>query len=97
MKNLTIGEFLAFIFIVLPLSLILSGWTLSTLWSWFVVTTFHMQPLTIAQAAGLGLVVMYVTHQADYDKERKFSAVLAQALSRPAVFLVLGFAVHWYI
>ena len=96
MKNLTIGEFLAFIFIVLPLSLILSGWTLSTLWGWFVVTTFHMQPLTIAQAAGLGLVAMYVTHQADYT-ERGFSAVLAQALGRPAIFLILGFVVHWYI
>ena len=96
MKNLTIGECLAFIFIVLPLSLILSGWTLSTLWGWFVVTTFHMQPLTIAQAAGLGLVAMYITHQAD-DKEREFSAVLAQALRRPAIFLILGFVVHWYI
>lgn len=47
-------------FIILVGSLIVSftasGWATSLLWSWFVVPTLSLSPITIAQAIGLSIV-----------------------------------------
>ena len=43
--------------------IILNGWALVKLWSWFIVPTFHLPGLTIPAAIGLGIVTAYLTHQ----------------------------------
>jgi hypothetical protein len=43
--------------ILLVASSLLRGWALSVLWGWFVVPFFHLPPLSIVLAIGLGLVV----------------------------------------
>lgn len=40
-----------------------SGYVLTCLWGWFVVPTFALPPLTLAQAIGVSLIVGYLTHQ----------------------------------
>ena len=47
---------------------ILSGWCLSVLWSWFIVATFGIQAITIAQAAGITVVVRVLTQPINLDK-----------------------------
>ena len=51
-------------------STILNGWTFAKLWSWFIVSTFHLPTLSIAAAIGISIVVTYLTHQTDLNKEK---------------------------
>lgn len=37
-------------------SLTVSGWATALLWSWFVVPTFSLSPITIVQAIGLSII-----------------------------------------
>ena len=38
----------------------LEGYTLMKLWVWFIVSTFHITPITIIQALGIGLVFSFL-------------------------------------
>ena len=40
-----------------------SGYVLTCLWGWFVVPTFALPPLTLAQAIGVSLIVGYLTNK----------------------------------
>ncbi len=46
-----------------------SGYVLTCLWGWFVVPTFALPPLTLAQAIGVSLIVGYLTNQYDPKQE----------------------------
>lgn len=84
-------------------SAVLSGWVLTVLWGWFVVPTFHVQPLGVVPAIGLSMLVTYLTYHSQDVEEVKRSAterwtrVVITAIVRPA--LVLGFAwvVHLFM
>jgi len=80
---------------ILILGPILRGWVLSKLWVWFIVTSFHVQPLAIAQCIGLALIIGFVTkeniHTEDNrDAKEKLFSGLAQVFLGP--LFVLGFA-----
>lgn len=82
---------------------ILNGWCLTILWHWFVETTFGMQPLRIAEAIGVALVVGHLTHQwPENGQEKKdFSTVmlegLARGVTRPAIALGFGYVVALWV
>ena len=51
---------------------LLNRWILSLLWKWFMVTTFGLNPLTIAQAVGVSIIVGFLTRESgDYKKEER--------------------------
>ncbi len=65
--------------ILMVISALMHGWALSTLWSWFVVNTFHAIPLTYLQAIGLSLVIRLLTYHVD-NAEKKETKPLAEVL-----------------
>lgn len=51
---------------------LLTGWSLSLLWAWFVVPVFALPAISIWQAAGLSMVVKtftYVVPRGEQDPE----------------------------
>jgi hypothetical protein len=40
-----------------------SGFVISKLWVWFIVGTFHLAPIPLLTAAGIALLVRYLTAQ----------------------------------
>jgi len=48
---------------------VLYGWTLATLWAWFMVSTFGLPHIGVAQAIGLSIVVRVITYQADASND----------------------------
>jgi len=65
--------------LLVPLSLFLSGFTLSTLWNWFipaVVPTLGV--IGIWQAAGLALLVNYLTYTRRVETENEKKLELYQ-------------------
>lgn len=80
-----------------------SGYALSTLWQWFAVPTFGLPALTVPAAIGVGLIVSYLTYQADLDKddkndpaERLVKHVVWMAV-RPAFALLGGWIVTFWM
>ena len=83
--------------LVLAYTWALSGWALSLLWSWFIVTAFALPALSIPQALGLSLVVGYMTMQIrEDDKKREWADVLLRGLvhgtAKPLTALAFGLA-----
>ena len=57
-KMKIIGYFVSTI-IIATYSKLMSGWAITKLWAWFMVTTFGLPHLTIPAAIGLALMVGY--------------------------------------
>lgn len=81
---------------------ILNGWALAKLWSWFIVKTFELPPLSIPAAIGLSIVVGYLTHQLDTkeNKDEYWKTLvkgLALATAKPIFTLLFGWIVQLWI
>ena|SRR5882757_1510348 len=51
-------------------AILLNGWTLTKLWTWFLVP-YGLNKLTIPIAIGLAIIVYFLTYHPDLDKEEK--------------------------
>lgn len=82
------------------LQIIWYGWVLQVLWGWFIVPTFSLAALTIAQALGIALIVrMLTTNQGQTDSDKN-DAVLRAAINGflfPLITLIIGWIVSWFM
>ena len=83
---------------------LLRGWALSILWGWFIVSTFHAQPLRIVEAIGVSLVVGFLTAsypKASTTESRPQSLLLIEAIGYsfllPFITLGVGWIVHLFM
>lgn len=79
---------------------ILSGYVLSVLWAWFIVSTFGLPLLTIPVAIGIMLVVGYLTKQANFaneDKEDYTKRMNILAIVKPLGALAVGYVIKSFM
>jgi len=92
-----------FIFAGIILSIILKGWVLSILWSWFIVPTLGLPILSIPIAIGISIVVGLLTHQYnDFNTtDTKMSELIGKSIGHsiigPLLTLFVGWVVHSFI
>lgn len=81
------------------LSALFDGWALSILWKWFVVNTFNIQSITIAQAIGLSLIVGYMTRDYSTSKKEDHPWVTAtiMAIMKPLLTLLIGWCITLFM
>lgn len=88
---------------LIPVEAIISGFAFKVSWTWFVVATFGVAPLTIPQALGLALMVSYATYHPPGKKSPKdaeeFSAleVVAGGFLRSGFMLLIGYVYHCFM
>lgn len=96
----------AFIGIValMIISTIYNGWVLSILWKWFVVSTFGLPALGIAQGIGLSLTVGFLTknHKPTEAESKKsfaenFTEGITTALIYPSLALLFGWIYQMFL
>lgn len=93
----------AVICISIVLSTIWRGYVLSVMWSWFIVTTFGARPIGIAAAAGISIIVTFLTasHRITQDEERSFAMRMIEgilsAILWPALCLAFGAVVKTWL
>ena len=51
------------IIVAMVVGYLLNGLALKMLWGWFMVPTFGLPTLSLAQAIGVGIMVGFLTHQ----------------------------------
>ena len=84
------------VFIMLPFATIFSAWVTCQLWGWFIVPIFHLDPLSMIQALGLGLIIGYFAHQ--YVKQSlDMGDWIVFLWVKPAVFLIVGWFYHLFM
>lgn len=88
--------------VVVFLASIWSGYALSILWGWFIVSAFHLPVLSIPEAIGVAMIVNYMTyHGTPTDKEKSFADQIiggvAMGIARPALALFSGWIVKFWL
>jgi hypothetical protein len=88
---------------------LLRGYVLALLWLWLIVPTFHLTPLTAAQAIGLSVIVGYLTFEYPKDSKAKdedgndrnvflvFTKASVVAVIPSLLALLTGYIVSHYI
>jgi hypothetical protein len=91
---------LIFLIILLVISAtILNGYTITILWSWFIIPIFNTIPLTIAQGIGLQLFIMYTTmirQKPTEQTEFKIGEVILYLVAKPMFALLFGYVVLYF-
>ena len=83
---------------IIAFAAILRGYVLSVLWSWFVIPTFSLPPLSIPVAIGIGLILAFTTHQTSIKKEDKSAGErFADAIINPLMLLLIGWIVTLFM
>jgi hypothetical protein len=84
---------------VILIGALVGGFVVSTLWAWFVVPTFGIQPISIAQAIGLALVISAFkeTKQDDADKYKTFFEKVAYIAIASIMSAVILLAMGWVV
>ena len=87
-------------------SVVVNAWAITKLWTWFIVPLFGLLPLTIAQAAGLGLVASILckadtTGLKQYDSSSEVSAAISKlfvsAIITPVLYVFIGWIVSGFM
>jgi len=74
----------------------LRGWVLTKLWGWFVVTTFGLAQISIPQAIGLSLLVIFFQREQKTEKtgadwfKSEFAGVCWRGIAGPLACLGFG-------
>lgn len=93
---------LATLVLLVP-SVIYSGYVFSTIWSWFIVTTFGLPELSVAAALGVAAVVGYLKVKPrdftveELSSEIHFTRFLVIGLVYPTVALGYGWVVKQFM
>lgn len=89
---------------LMVVSAICNGYALSVLWGWFIVPVFNLPQLSIPVAIGVALVVGYLTKQetnSSDTEDKSFGELMAKgfaiSIAKPAVALLFGWVVHFFI
>ena len=68
------GKFIA-ILLTMVINPIIRGYVFISLWGWFVVTTFNLNPLRLVEGIGLMFVFGYLTTKLNVDEKNDTSLV----------------------
>lgn len=92
------GRFLI-TFLLLVFSVVCHGWVFSILWSWFVVPTFGLPALSVANAIGIRFMARTLSSLKlkDDSKKEKFSDWCLTTIMYPFVILGFGYIIHSFM
>lgn len=86
--------------LAIPIGIILRGFVLCKLWSWFIVYQFSLPELTIPIALGISLLIAMLTHQYQTNKEEKERGIMhlvSLTIIAPLFFLACGWIISLFI
>jgi hypothetical protein len=79
----------------LPVGIILRGWVISRLWSWFIPATFGLPSLTVARAIGLSIIVSVFTAHIPRDDDKGMLETMLRGIGFALLFYGLALLTGW--
>lgn len=84
--------------IVLPFMVLMRGFVLVQLWSWFIVPVFELRPLRVVYAIGIMLMITYVMPSRNRPETKDTALHRAMHDIRDAVLTaVLTLSIGWIV
>ena len=71
------------------------GFVFAQLWNWFVAPTFGVVVLTLAQSAGIVIMIQFIKFTPTEKPVINLPEYLAHTFSIPLLMLGTGWVVHW--
>lgn len=100
MEAIIAGGFVMGVLATAIIAAIVRGWVLHVLWGWFAVNALGVQPIGIAEAMGLALIVtLFTAHLAEKKTDSKsLGAILYQlavvVFIGPMLALLMGWILY---
>jgi len=95
-KTVSFAEAMAGILSV-PAIVALNAWSISVMWSWFIVPT-GASPIGLVHAIGIGVLVNGIAGGAQLDvKNKSMTTLVILGLGKPFVSLAVGWCVHAFM
>ena len=92
-----VGYVVTFIFVA-AIGSVVSGYTFSVLWGWFIVSTFGLPELSIPAAIGLALNVSFLNPStADSVKGQDFSDLMIDSFSKVVGKCLSAIGIGWVV
>lgn len=83
--------------VIIPLSIMINGFALMKIWNWFMVPTFELPALRLAQSIGIGLLWTTIRMPAGTPKSENPGLSLIIGISvEPALVLATGWVVKTF-
>lgn len=76
---------------------LVKAFVISMLWQWYVVPHFHLEPLPMAIAFGVGLLVSYLGPRIHCEDKRTTKEKIVTAVSVPVLVLLIGWIGTFFI
>lgn len=93
----TLPEALTALFVVAPVSFVLSGFTIAYGWNNVLVTIAGVPEITIVQAIGLDVIVSFIVDSGRDSDVKDFTYLCSRALGTPIFTLVLLWIVTMFV
>ena len=97
------GKFITIV-LALIISPIISGFVLSKLWLWFIVSTFNANPIRIVEAIGIMFLINYILSQSKALENKsednfwnKFIMAIFATIITSAFVLLAGWIVKLFL
>lgn len=91
-----IGGIIA-ILLVIP-GVLLKGLVFSQLWTWFIMPTFNVPPISVPVAIGISICVNVLRfNPATKSEQNELSTTLFLSVAEPLIALCFGWIVHLFI
>ena len=96
------GAKILFTFIAVPVAIFAHGYTVSTLWSWFIVPLFNVPEIGILQAAAIMMFVNYFVAKPDNDinilsSKLSLTDYITRAMSNVILKPIIALFVGWVL
>jgi hypothetical protein len=96
-KMETFGK-VCFTLITMVITALIGGFVFQTLWGWFIVPTFTMQPMTLIQAIGTSFFINYLKMNLGKKSDDEFSMkFVLKALVMSVVMALFVLGLGWVI
>ena len=84
---------------MIALEMLLKGFVLIKLWSWFIVSHFGLDPLSIPIGLGLSLVISLLTYQGRHMKNHELDVahICVSAFLNPLIALFVGWIITLFM
>lgn len=91
---------LAYLLAIVP-NVYLWGFTFTCMWSWFLVESLRVHPISTWQAIGILMTIRYATidwgKKMNTDTNKDFGVLLFRDTFTPLVFLGLGWVIKYFM
>lgn len=93
----TLPETLTALFVVAPVSFVLSGFTIAYGWNNILATIAGVPKITIFQAIGLDVIVSFIVADGGDSDVKDFTDLCSRALGTPIFALILLWIVTMFV